>query len=70
MMIFDSVEICLQSAIIANVWSQSEQISAFRTLMPTTVEILFFISTCMTPENQLLKVKCAFNIEALIYIRT
>ena len=33
--------------------------------MSTTVDILCFISTCITPDNQLLKVKYAFNLEKL-----
>ena len=36
--------------------------------MSTTVDILCFISSCMTPDNQLLNVKYAFNLETLIYI--
>ena len=41
-----------------------------RTLMSTTVDILCFISTFITPDNQLLKIKYAFNLETLIYIGT
>ena len=36
--------------------------------MSTTVDILCFISTCITPDNRLLKVKYAFNLETLIFI--
>ena len=38
--------------------------------MSTTVDILFSINTCITPDNQLLKIKYAFNRETLIYIGT
>ena len=31
--------------------------------MSTAVGILFFISTCITPDNELLTVKYAFNLE-------
>ena len=41
-----------------------------RTLMSTAVDILFCISTCITPDNQLLKVKYAFNLETLLFIAT
>ena len=36
--------------------------------MSTAVDILCFFSTCLTPDNQLLKVKYAFNLETLIYV--
>ena len=36
--------------------------------MSTTVDILCFFSTCITSDNQLLKMKYAFNFETLIYI--
>ena len=39
-------------------------------MMSTTVDILCFLSTCITPDNQLLKIKYAFNLETLIYIGT
>ena len=38
--------------------------------MSTTVDILGFISTCITPYNELLTVKYAFNLETLIHIAT
>ena len=31
--------------------------------MSTVLDILCFISTCITPDNQLLKVKYVFNLE-------
>ena len=41
------------------------------TLMSTRVDILCFISTCITPDNQLLKVKYVFNLETVsIYVGT
>ena len=36
--------------------------------MSTTVDILCFISTCITPDNDLFTVKYAFNLDTLIYI--
>ena len=42
-------------------------IIALRALMSTTVDILCFISTCITPDNELLTVKYAFKLEILIY---
>ena len=33
--------------------------------MLTTEDILVFISTCIMPDNQWLKVKYAFNLETL-----
>ena len=38
--------------------------------MATTVDSLCFFSTCITPDNQLLKIKYVFDIETLIYIGT
>ena len=38
--------------------------------MSTTVDILCFLSTCITPDNQLLEVKNAFNLETLRYVGT
>ena len=34
--------------------------------MSTAVDILCFFSTCITPNNELLKVKYALNLETLI----
>ena len=39
-------------------------------LMSTTVDILCFIRNRIIPDNQLLKSKCAFNLETLIYFGT
>ena len=36
--------------------------------MSTAVDILCFISTCIAPDNELFKIKYAFNLETLIYI--
>ena len=36
--------------------------------MSTTVDILYFFSTCITPDNQLLKMKYAFYLQTLIYM--
>ena len=33
--------------------------------MSTTVDILCFISTCITPHNEMLKVKYAFSLEVV-----
>ena len=38
--------------------------------MPTTVDILCFINTRLTPDNQLFTVKYTFNLETLTYIGT
>ena len=38
--------------------------------MSTVVDIHIFIITCITPDNQLLKVKYAFNLKTLIYLGT
>ena len=35
--------------------------------MSTVADILCFIATCVTPYNELYPVKCAFNLETLIY---
>ena len=40
------------------------------TLMSATVDILCFISTYITPDNQLLEIKYAFNLKPLIYFET
>ena len=34
--------------------------------MSTTSDMLCFISTCITPDNQLLKVKYAVNLEKML----
>ena len=36
--------------------------------MSTAIDILCFISTCISPDIELLTVKYAFNLETLIYI--
>ena len=36
--------------------------------MSTAVDVPGFISTCITPDNELFKVKYAFNLETLIDI--
>ena len=38
--------------------------------MSAAVDILFFISTFITPDNELFTVKYAFNLETLTYIGT
>ena len=45
---------------------QHEQLLTLTALMSTTVDILCFISTCRTPDNELFKVKYAFNHETSI----
>ena len=46
------------------------QIITLRALISTAVDILcFYYPLCNTPDNQLLKVKYAFNLEKLIYGR-
>ena len=50
-------------------WLQCSSLTP-RTRMSTTVDILCFISTCITPDTWLLKEKYAFNLETLIYAGT